>query len=223
MNFEDGIIISSSFAHRNTSVHGYEFSAIIEEGDTIYDLKKIGDIVNKGDILLSKSSTVALNESLNEFDGVSVFMESESDSSDGFDSQIDFGDSDNSGDSDEDDEHEDEFNSAFDKRIKSKASGEIVDIEIFAKSEDHLKKYNDLYEMHKNKIIRLEEKYKALADQKIDISELQNKISTAKDIYGKKYRGNSIENILIIFKIKAEKALDVGDKLHNRHGKRVAA
>lgn len=223
MNFEDGIIISNSFAHRNTSVHGYEFTAMIEEGDTIYDLKKIGDVVAKGDVLLSRSSTVALNESLNEFDGVSVFMESESDSSDGFDSQIDFGDSDNSGDSDEDGEYEDEFNSAFDKRIKSKASGEIVDIEIFAKSEEHLKKYNELYEMHKNKIIRLEEKYKALADQKIDLSELQNKISIAKDIYGKKYRGNSIENILIIFKIKAEKALDVGDKLHNRHGKRVAA
>ena len=50
-----------------------------------------------------------------------------------------------------DDEYEDEFNSAFDKRIKSKASGEIVDIEIFAKSEEHLKKYSELYEIHKKK------------------------------------------------------------------------
>ena len=58
---------------------------------------------------------------------------------------------------------------------------------------------------------------------RIDLTDLEKELANAKDIYGKTYKGKPIEYILILFKIKADKVLEIGDKLHNRHGENVAA
>lgn len=57
-NFEDGMVISESAAKRFTSVHQEEHNVYISEDDEVGFIAKLGDYVNKGDVLLTYSTTL---------------------------------------------------------------------------------------------------------------------------------------------------------------------
>lgn len=57
-NFEDGMVISESAAKRFTSLHQEEQSVYITEEDDVSHISNIGDIVEKGAVLLTHSTTL---------------------------------------------------------------------------------------------------------------------------------------------------------------------
>jgi len=214
-NFEDGIIISEAYAKKSASSHGYEIPALLSEDEMVVNILDISNgpiTVNKSDIIMSKSSMNSKLEYDENFEHTGILMEA---------NENDDTEEDALGSTFEDnvdDQDDGEIMSEFNSNIYSNVDSELYQIDVFAKDIDTLKKYPELYNIWVNNVKSLESKINAFKSSKVDTDVLDAKLSQTKDIFGKTYKSGPINNILVIFKLKAIKGVKIGDKLHNRHG-----
>jgi len=225
-NFEDGIVISENAVNKLVSHHGDEVIVVVKETETIASIANIGDELDTTQPLVVK--TAALTESdidikLKNKKSLLEFTEEDFDDEDEAEI-LDPGDElTNDDENTSSDNQQDEFSDQFSVKIYPKIKGQIYDIRIFAKDEKTLEKYPQLVKIRNEQINSLKARIKEYESEKIDASPLKEKLKEVIDCFGKKYKNEPVENVLIIFKIHGYKGVEPGDKLHNRHGKLIAA
>lgn len=216
-NFEDALVISQSFANKLTSVHMYEKVVAVAEDELIsYVNLNVGQPVTKKDVLIKTSKNVEfLSEShyqylLNEDteDLEDLFDEPESSDYDGT----------NTVENDNSEEESGLLETTFGKVVFAPEDGILYDVEVYAKNEATLKKYEVLYKFWKNKLEKIKQEIEELRKLGADTSILEKEYERILNPFGKTYKGEPIENILIKFKIKSQLAAQIGDKLHNYSG-----
>ena len=236
-NYEDGIVVSEILVDKLSSHHGTKQVVVIKENETVNKIAKINDVVTKADILVSKISQLEeaklykldLNREyvrdLLEFDDIlSDDLQDSSDevnndkldqaeSNDEFDTKSSVQDS-------EDSEYSlDEFS----KIIYPDIAGTIYDMQIFAKNKDVLNKYPEIKKIRDDQIENLKASISEYQKEKFDTKSLEHKLDKIINCFGLEYKHKPVDNVLVIFNIHGYLGLGAGDKLHNRHGKLIAA
>jgi len=241
-NYEDGIVVCESLLGKMASHHATQQVVVVKENEAITNMVNIGDTVEKNDVLIAK---VAQLEEARFFrmdlekEFVRDLMEFDDILSDDLQQSTDKVNEDNtihSDASDDDplddsnvntgitDSEDDEYSiDQFSKQIYPDIAGTVYDIKIFAKDENTLKKYPVLEKIRQQQIEDLKIKINEYKKEKFDTKPLERKLYDIENCFGLEYQRKKVENILIIFKIHGDINLGTGDKLHNRHGKLVAA
>ena len=102
------------------------------------------------------------------------------------------------------------------KTVYPPFNGVIAQIEVYAKDEETLRKYEPLYKFWQSKKAEVQKFIKQLKSKGVDTSPLEQ--HWVFNNFGKTYKGQPIENVLVIYHIYGEKETTIGDKFHNRHG-----
>lgn len=229
-NFEDGMVISEQCAGKMSSHHGDVVVVNVKENEAITRMVELGSdvktntpLVIKTGMLTESDLHVVLPNSKQK--GLLEFDEEDFDDSADIGGTID-GDSedfDNSMKPDNSDEDENEFGDQFAKKVYPHINGQVYDIQIFAKDEKVLDRYPVAKKTREAQIEELKAKISEYEKEKFDSTRLKEKLNRVVNCFGKTYKTEPVDNLLIIYKVHGFKGLHLGDKLHNRNGKVIAA
>ena len=235
-NYEDGIVICETLVKKMSSHHGVKQVVVIKENETVNKIANINDTLDKTDVLVSKIAQLEesklykldLNKEyvrdLLEFDD--ILADDLQDSSDSVNNDTSSSESNDEFETESSvhDSDDDEYSlDNFSKVIYPDIAGTVYDIQIFAKDKDTLDKYPEIKKIRQEQIDKLKATISEYQKEKFDTKNLEHKLDKIVNCFGLEYKHKKVENILIIFSIHGYLGLGAGDKLHNRHGKLIAA
>jgi len=226
-NFEDGIVISEQCAGKLVSHHGDEVIVNVKENEIITSMVELGATVKTNTPLVVKTASLNENDMQVIYPGLKPLLEfDEEDFEDDFDNdEVDFGteDDENNTKVEEPDQEENTFGDQFSSKVYPRIDGQVYDVQIFAKDEKVLDRYPQVKKFREKQIEDLKARIKDYEKEGFDTTKIKEKLNNIINCFGKTYKGEPIENLMIIYRIHGYKGLYLGDKLHNRHGKLVAA